>query len=64
MLERPWKKLEPPPTDVVQILRLKDGRVKVIPPLGFDVAPKIFEANQPVDAAYYVPKAADPLLEG
>jgi hypothetical protein len=54
---------EPVPTDVVQILRLKDGRVKVIPPLGYDVTPRIFAANEPVDAAYYVPKATDPLLE-
>lgn len=59
----PMEEPEPEPAEVVQILRLKDGRTKVIPPIGFDVAPKIFAAGQAVDAAYYVPKATDPLLE-
>ena len=54
---------EPEPTEVVQILHLKGGRIKVIPPIGFDVAPKTFEAGQPVDAGYYLPKQTDPLLE-
>ena len=58
----PMEEPEPEPTSVVQILRLKDGRVKVIPPIGFDVAPRIFGAAEAVDAAYYLPKQNDSLL--
>jgi hypothetical protein len=55
--------VDPEPADVVQIITRKDGSTKVIPPRGYDIAPRVFGAGQPVDATFYLPPVA-PMAPG